>query len=179
MLRIRVNRAGLLLLLGIGLAACAGDGSLGLPPSAYGPYPPPGMVHRVASAHVELFWNCSRPDSGSVSLEGVAVNPWADQPVRFLEVELVGVGGKERSVSAIKAEAPNILLHTRESTPFKLDLRTTGTEVRFDLYYQYRFQDGGRGFLLAGSPVPGAFEVAQLNRFLIRDACNETQHLAR
>jgi len=173
----RVNRAGLLLLLG--LAACAGDGPLGLPASEYGPYPPPGMAHRVASAHVELFWNCFRPDPGNLSLEGVAVNPWASQPVRFLELELVGVGGKERSVSAIKAEAPNILLHTRESTPFKLDLRTTGTEVRFDLYYQYRFQEGGRGFLLAGPPVGGAFQVAQLVRFLVRDACNETQHLAR
>lgn len=76
-------------------------------------------------------WNCSRPESNVLRLDGVAQNPWSSQ------------------------------------------------EVRFDLYYQYRFQDVEMEVLLAGPPVRGPRLLAQVNRFLARDVCSDTQHRAR
>jgi len=171
---------GLVVLLGVSLSACATDGSLGLPAAEPKPYPPPGYAHRVASSHVELYWNCTQAEPGILRLVGVAVNPWNSQEVRFLEFDFVGVDARERTVSDAQGQARDFLLGTNQSTPFQLDLRTAGSEVRFDLYYKYRFQDrshreivaaqvGGRPFLLA----------QQTNRFLARDVCSETQHLAR
>jgi hypothetical protein len=111
-------------------------------------------------------------------VEGVAQNPWASQEVRFLELELVGVDGQERSVSEAATAVPDFLLRTNEISPFHLDLRTAGTEVRFDLFYQYRFQDNG-GRFLAGSPVGVPRLLAQTHRFMARDVCSETQHRVR
>lgn len=175
-------RTAALLLLGMGLSACATGGTS--PTSvASTPYPPPGYAHTVQSSHVRLFWNCTRPEPGALRLAGVAVNPWSDQPVRFLEFTLVGVDANEGSVSSAKGEAQNFLLRTWESTPFQLDLRTAGGEVRYDLYYQYRFQDTDHDRILGrvawdGSPVPGEKPtlLAQTMTFMARDACSDSQH---
>jgi hypothetical protein len=174
-------RAGLLLLLGIGLSACAGGGTSATAAST--PYPPPGYAHTVKSAHVQLFWNCTRPEAGVMQVAGVAVNPWSVQPIRFLEFTLVGVDANERSVSSAKGEAKNFLLRTWESTPFQLDLRTAGGEVRYDLYYQYQFQDKDHDRIIGkvawdGSPEPasGPLLLAQTVGFMARDACSDSQH---
>jgi hypothetical protein len=170
-------RTGLLVLLGMGLWGCAAGGTLLFPAMASTPYPPPGYAHRVESSHVALYWNCTQPEPGLLQLAGRAFNPWSDQPVRFLELELVGVDDREHTVSGAKAEAADLQIYTNQSTPFQLDLRTAGTEVRFDLYYQYRFQDRGHNAIVAG-PVPGgSFRLAQQTiRSLARDVCSETQH---
>lgn len=173
-------RTWLLILLGIGVSACAADGSLRLPAESAAPYPPPGYKHRVASSHVELYWNCSNPEPNLLRLDGVAVNPWSDQPVRFLEFELAGVSANERTVSEAKAEARDIQIFTNQSSPFRMDLRMAGGEVRYDLFYQYRFQDGDHYPVAARLVSMGPFLLAQrTNRFMVRDACSETQHLAR
>jgi len=53
-----------------------------------------------------------------------------------------------------------------------------GREVRYDLFYQYRFQDVEMEALLAGPPMRQ--RVAQnYYEFMIRDACSDTQHRAR
>jgi hypothetical protein len=136
------------------------------------------FVHRVGTSHVVLYWNCSRPESGVLRLAGVAQNPWGSQAVQFLELELAGVDSQDRFVSHAKGEARDILIRTNQTTPFQLDLRTVGSEVRFDLFYQYRFQEGeGRQFVagrLAGEP-----RLAQTQRFMARDVCSDTQHRVR
>lgn len=172
------NRIALLLLLAVSLSACAADGKF--PAMTSTPYPPPGYAHQAGSSHVALYWNCTQPQPGALQLAGLAFNPWSDQPVGFLELELVGVDSSERTVTAAKAEARDFQLYTNQSTPFQLDMRTAGSEVRFDLYYQYRFQDRGHDADFAGPITSGRFLLAQqTNRFMVRDACSETQHRVR
>ncbi len=58
-------------------------------------------------------------------------------------------------------------------------MRLAGSETRFDLYYEYRFQIEEKKALLAGPPVHFPGLLAQANRVLARDVCSETQHQAR
>ena len=160
-------------LLALALGACA------LPAARPAPYPPDAYAHRVASSHVVLYWNCVRPEPGILRVEGVAQNPWSSQEVRFLEVEVVGVNNQERTVSHAKGAAQDILIHTNQFSPFRMELRAAGSEVWFDLYYEYRFQDVEMEARLAGPLVGGPRRLAQTQRFLARDACSETQHRAR
>lgn len=166
-----------LLLLGIGLAGCAGDGTLRFPTAT--PYPPPGFAHRVDTPHVGIFWNCTNPEPGVLRLEGLAFNIWSAQPVRFLEFELAGVSAQERTVSEAAAEARDIQIFTGQNSPFQMDLRMAGGEQRYDMYYQYQFTDPSHERLISGPMVRGAFPRFHGNRFLVRDACSSTQHLAR
>ena len=157
----------------LALGACA------LPAARPSPYPPDAYAHRVASSHVVLYWNCVRPEPGILRVQGVAQNPWSSQEVRFLEAELVGVDGRERTVSYAKGAAQDILIRTNQFSLFQVELRAAGSEVRFDLYYEYRFQDVEMEARLAG-PLAGAPRLlAQIQRFLARDVCSEAQHRAR
>ena len=179
MRRTKASRIALLILSAVGLSACAEDGTLQLPAAASTPFPPPGYTHRVGSSHVLLYWNCSRPELGILQVKGLAFNPWSDQPIRFLAFDLVGVDSGERTVSQVEGEARDFLLGTNRDTPFRLDLRTAGTEARFDLFYRYRFQDSGRS-IIAGQGFAVPHLLAQMQQqFSVRDACSETQHLAR
>ena len=172
-------RSGLLAVLAIGASACAANGTWQARAAESTPYPPPGYAHTVSSSQVALYWNCSRSEPGVLHLTGVAVNPWSDQAVRRLEFDLVGVDARGRSVSEAKAEVSNLNLGTNQSAPFSMDLRTTGTEVRFDLYYDYQFQEGDHHPLIAKAAWGPPILLAQTNRLMVHDACSETQHLVR
>jgi hypothetical protein len=163
------------------LAGCASTGG---PGAGTIPGSPPGaFAHRVATSEVVLFWNCLQPEVGQLRLEGVAQNPWAAQPIRFLEFELVGLDAQGRMTAETAGMARDLQLHTNQTTPFKLDLKTTGTEVRFDLYYRYYFleffEGGKKDLRLAGPPMAGPRLLAQTNTFVARDVCADTQHRAR
>jgi hypothetical protein len=167
--------------LAIALSACVADESLRASAKEATPYPPPGYSHTVQSSHVALYWNCALPETGIIQVSGFAFNPWSSQPVRFLELELVGVGSWERTVSEAGTKARDIQLFTNQSTPFQLSLRTTGGETRFDLYYRYQFQDdGGHDRMDASLAWDGPILFAQAQKqFRVRDACSETQHRVR
>jgi hypothetical protein len=172
-------RAGLMFLLALGLSACAADGSFRFAAGPPVPYPPTGYTHVVRTSAVELYWNCTQPEAGILRLEGAAFNPWGDAPVQHLELQLAGVDTHDRTVSQGAADARDSQIMTNQSSPFALDVRTTGREVQYDLYYQYQYPDGGRdGILLSGPMVPGAFPRFSGRPFLVRDACSPTQHLA-
>ncbi len=173
----RCVRAGLVLLFVLALSACASDGSswLALPPPVS--YPPQGYAHTVSSTAVNLYWNCAQPEPAVLRLEGVVFNAWGDQPIQYLEFGLVGVDSREGAVSEATAEARDSQIFDHQSSPFLLELRTTGREVRYDLYYQYQYQR--RGMMLSGPMVAGAFPRFHGIRNLARDACSPTQHLAR
>jgi len=179
MKRMHGIRVGFLLLLAIALSACAQYGTAGFSTATPAPYPPPGYTHRVESSHVALFWNCTEAGPGVLQLEGVAVNPWAQQPVRFLEFELAGVDARERTVSEAAGEAKDIQIYTMASSPFVVELRPVGSEVRYDLYYQYQFSDPSHERMISGPMVKGAFPRMHGDRYLVRDACSPTQHLMR
>jgi hypothetical protein len=166
-------------ILATALAACTSL-QMGESPGARQPsYPPDTFAHRVATSHLVLFWNCSRPETNLLRLDGVVHNPWSSQPVRFVEFELVGVNGEDRIVSETKGEVRDITISTNQISPFSLDLRTMGGEARFDLYYGYQYEDADLDALLAGPPAAGSRLLAWTNRFLARDVCSETQHRAR
>lgn len=170
-------RLALSCVLGIALSACAADESLKASGTGAVPYPPPGYSHMVQSSHVALYWNCARPDAGTIQVSGLAFNPWSGQPVGFLELELVGVGTGESTVSEVGTQAPDIQLLTSQSTPFQLTLQTTGAETRFDLYYRYRFQDNDHDQRDASLAWDGPVLLAQSQKqFRVRDACSETLH---
>jgi hypothetical protein len=170
---------GMVVLLGVGLSACAETGGFRPPAAEPMIYPPAVFAHRVESSHVAIYWNCERPEPGVLRVQGVAHNPWSQQDVRFLELDLVGVDARERSVSEASTALADYLLRTNQIAPFQLDLKTQGAEVRFDLYYRYRFQDNG-GRLLAGPMMGAPRLLAQPTiQFLARDICSETQHRIR
>jgi hypothetical protein len=175
----RIFPFALILAIGVALASCAADGSLSAPATQATPYPPPGFSHTIQTSAVVLYWNCGQPESNVVEVNGVAFNPWQSQPVRDLEVELVGVDVRDRTVSETSAVAPDTQIHTNQSTPFQLRLRTSGSESRLDLYYRYKFQEGGRDFIVAGPGWNGPVLLAQQMQFRVRDACSESQHRVR
>jgi hypothetical protein len=177
-------RGGVLALLGIGFSACTTGGELVLPTTTSTPYPPPGFTHRQSSIAVELFWNCTRPAPDKLLLQGIAANP-AQSEVRSLEFILVGVDARGREVSEARDAGPGFILATMQSAPIRLELRTTGKEIRFDLFYQYQSSDQGgndmTGLRGEGSPVrrvsdsPFLF-VQATTRLMVRDACSDTLH---
>ena len=139
------------------------------------------FTHRVANSEVVLRWNCLQPASGLLRVEGVAHNPWQAQPIGYLELQVVGIDAQGRQTAETAGQAPDIQILTNEQSPFQLDLRTVGTEVRVDLFYQYRFnQEWEAAVLLAGPPLVGPRRYAQsTTTYMVRDACSPTQHLAR
>lgn len=172
-------RLGLGMLLLSALAGCGTDAMRSSPMIGAEPYPPPGLLHRVASSHVELYWKCDPGEPGVMRVRGMARNPWAPQPVRYLEFDLFGVDRNDGVVSSVHAAAPNFLLGTNQITRFEVALRVTGRETRYDLVYQYRFEElEEMSALLAGPPMRPRLAQSTV-QFMIRDVCSDTQHLAR
>ncbi len=163
----------------VGLAACTGLGGTGSQGSAHPGLPAPVYAHRMSTSDVVLYWNCARPEPGVLRLEGMAQNPWQAQPIVSLRFELVGLAAQGRRVSEARADAGDSQIGTNQSTPFHLDHRLGGGEVRFDLYIQYYFSQMEMDARLAGPPVPLPWLLADTTRFLIQDACSESRHLAR
>jgi hypothetical protein len=115
-------------------------------------------------------------------VEGVAHNPWQSQPIGYLELQVVGVDAQGRETAEAAGQARDIQILTNGRSPFQLDLRTTGSEVRVDLFYKYRFNQEWDSCtrLLAGPPVASPRLYAQTtNTYMVRDACCPAQHLAR
>jgi hypothetical protein len=142
--------------------------------AAPGPVAAPVVFdHRVSTSEIELSWRCTSPDATTLRVEGVVMNRWADE-VRFVELELIGVDAQDRDVAATRGEVPDILLRTRQSSGFRLDLPVRGTETRYDLFYQYRYN--AEGFEVALEPMPRLAQAQQ--RFMVRDACASAKHRA-
>ncbi len=165
----------MVLAFGMSLAGCAameapGGGTVpGAPPQAF--------AHRVATSEVVLLWNCLDPEPGQLRVEGVVRSPWQAQPIRELEFDLVGVDAQERTTAQTAGAARDYQIFTNQRTSFQLALKRAGTEVRFDLYYHYRFNEmWDMGALVAGSLTAGPRLLAQMKNFLVRDVCGSTQH---
>jgi hypothetical protein len=147
-------------------------------------YPVQEGTHTVESSQVVLYWNCARPDPGRLRVEGAAVSPSSEEPVQFLGFDLVGMDGDGHTISSARIDARNSRLRTNQPALFTIDLRTTGTEQRFNLYYQYVFEDRGHNPFFSMAAWDGAVPshhpplfLAWTNQFMVRDACSPTQHL--
>jgi hypothetical protein len=161
-------RVVLLLVLGLGLSACAAGEPRPAAMLGKTPWPPTEYRHTVSTTAIRQYWNCTRPEADVMR-------------VKFLEWELVGVNKDGHTVSSATVESKAIQLFTFEYTTYQLDLRTTGSEVRFDLHYKYLFWDTGRdGHFVSSLDWDGPVLFAQQNtRFFVRDACSDTLHLVR
>jgi hypothetical protein len=143
-------------------------------------WPPAEYRHTVETTAIRQYWNCTRPETNVMRLDGLAANLWNAAPVKFLEWTLEGVDKDGRSLSSATVESKVIQLATNQFTQFQIDLRTVGSEARFDLYYTYQFFDTGRDRWEASLHGDGPVLLAQRNvRFFVLDACSDTQHLVR
>lgn len=138
------------------------------------------FAHRSATSEVVLLWNCQQPETERLQMTGVVQSPWQAQPIRGLEFALVGVDAKGRTTAQTGWDPKQLQLFTNQQVPFQLELKTTGTEARFDLYYQYFFEgEWDSSARLAGPPVPIPRLLAQTKATLVRDVCSDGQHRAR
>jgi len=166
-------RHALLLLFAMAVTSCVAVDTVGTGAS------PGAFTHRAATSEVILLWTCLQPTPDLLRVEGVASNPWQAQPIRYLEFQMVGVDEKGRQTAEAAGKARDVQIFTNQQSPFQLDLRTEGAEVRFDLYYQYLFNQEYDTAMVAGPPMVGPPLHAQTNTHMVRDVCSPTQHLTR
>ncbi len=165
----------LVTMLAVSLAACTPLETLRTAEERRPVYPPATFSHRVGTVQVVLYWNCVRPDPGVLRLDGVAHNPHFSE-IRFLEFDLVGVDADGREVSQARGASSDYILRTNQFSPFRLDVRTVGREVRFDLFYRYRSQQNLRPSLAVPTVAsPRLLAQAEI-QLMARDVCSETQH---
>lgn len=119
--------------LALGLAACA--------PVSVGPQVT--YAHSTSDGKVALEWNCLYQPPGLV-ISGLANNPWLGQPIKDLHFWVYGIDAQGRNVSNATGSASRYVINSGQLTPFELPVRTTGTEVRFDLTYAYRVSESLR-----------------------------------
>lgn len=169
-----------LFLLGFGTSACTAGG----PPTAFLlgtiQWPPTDYRHTISTTAIRQYWNCTRPAPDVMRVEGLAANLWTDQPVGYLEWELVGVDKHGHAVSSAKVAAQALKLYTNRYTLYQIDLQTTGAEARYDLYYRYQFFDRSHRTMDAALDWDGPVLLAQQNQqYFVLDACSDTQHLVQ
>jgi hypothetical protein len=170
----------LLVLLGMGVSACTARGPYSASPLSTIQWPPTEYKHTISTPAIRQYWNCTRPAPAVMRVEGVAANLWNDQPVGYLEWEVVGVDKDGHAVSSAKVAAQALKVYTNQYTTYQIDLPTTGAEARFDLYYQYQFFDRGHSTMEAALDWDGPVLLAQQNqRNFVLDACSESQHLVQ
>jgi hypothetical protein len=155
----------LVTLLLLGMGACATQETQRSAPAQPPLYPPAVFAHRVSTTAVTVYWNCTHPEPGALSVEGVVQNTGPGE-VRYAEVEIVSVDARDRTIASVRTAVPDVVIQTNQMSPFRLGLRTVGAEARIDLYYEYRARS------VFGM---GASQMSP-ERFRARDVCSESQH---
>jgi hypothetical protein len=143
----------------VGLSACATPGT------QTGAQPPAVFEHRVSAADVRVFWNCTQPEQNVLQVDGVVQNI-GGQLVQFAEVEVVAVNASGRTASSARSAVQDIRLQTNQRSPFLIQLRTLGDEVRFDMFYRHRARD------TSGIGAAGLRQIQNM----ARDVCSPTQY---
>jgi hypothetical protein len=130
----------------VGLAlivgACAGTATTSsAPPKAL----LDDFAHRASRGPVSVYWSCSRPEANVLQVEGVAVQAQYPGPTRELTFRLEGVDARGATVTTGAAPARDLMMYTMEQNPFRVTVRTVGTEARFTLAYTYWLHENGGG----------------------------------
>ncbi len=163
--------------LSLALAACAEiapSAGMGSSPSIWAN----DLDHRRATPHVDIFWTC-RQSGTALQLEGLVGNPALPGPVYYFEAELVGLDAGEHVVSGGSGGARDEILRPGQSSPFALTVQASGSEARFDLFYDYRYNDSDKLLTTASSARMAWLLAAQEHRYRVVDACNPAKHRAR
>jgi hypothetical protein len=130
-----LGRGLILLVLAGSLAGCATTAAHRTAEGEPAALPPTAFSHHAASPQVELYWSCARPATGVLALEGVAYNPFP-APVRYLEVETVGLDATGQVVSWVRGATRAYTLGSNQTSPFRLDLTLAGNEARLELRFR-------------------------------------------
>ena len=115
--------------------------------------------HRVTDGTVALYWNCSRPATGMVRVEGVANNPYYPTPIQDLEFRLYGVTAQGSNISRARGSAQDFLIEMNAPSSFTIGLKILGEEVRYDLVYSYMMAARGLGGAMGGEQQNMARDV--------------------
>jgi hypothetical protein len=139
------------------LAAC---GAGGIPPVSQQIYPPHVYEQRISTNDVSIYWRCT-PASDSIRFEGVVQNTKGCR-VKFVELELAGADARDRYISDATTALSDAILQPSQISPFAIQVKPTGAEGRYDLFYQYQIDSaiGGDTYL----------------RFRALDVCSPRQH---
>ncbi len=121
------------------------------------------FARQVSDGAVVLYWNCTRPASGLLRIEGVVSNPTVPGPVRDVGLTLYGVDGTGRDLSRVTGSTASYQIPPMAVSPFRLDLPLASGDVQFDLRYQYQGAIGG------GNSDDGGATAIVSN--LARDVC--------
>ena len=97
--------------------------------------------HSWAAQHVTLYWDCAEAEAGVLRIDGVGVNQWEPVPPEFLGLHLFGLDAQGRVLSRAQGSAEGAELNKNFPSPFRLELRQQGGEVRVDLAYRYWYRD--------------------------------------
>ena len=132
-------------------------------PGATQPLRPETFARQVSDGSVVLYWNCTRPASGILRVEGVVSNAFVPAPIRDVDLTLYGVDAPGRDVSRVTGSTASYQIPPMVTSPFRLDLPLAGGDVQFDLRYQYQGSFGG------GASDDGGASAITSN--LARDVC--------
>ena len=129
------GRGLMLLALAGSLAGCAATAAHRTAEGEPAASPPTEFSHHAASPQVVLYWSCTRPAIGMLELVGVAYNPFP-APVRYLEVEAVGLAATGQVVSQVRGGTRAYTLGSNQISPFRLNLPLAGSETRVALRFR-------------------------------------------
>jgi hypothetical protein len=123
-----VKLLGLALGLVVSLAACAGQQAW---------TPQVNYAYEVDDGVLYIRWNCFAEPPGLV-MRGFVNNPMSMNALKDTTLSLSGINAQGGTVSSTQDSALPFMLETNVRTPFEMKLKTTGAEVRFDMWYQYQ-----------------------------------------
>jgi hypothetical protein len=122
----------------LALAACANvNVAMNAPEADY--------AFTVTDSTVNVSWNCIKSQPTVLTVSGIFTNPTSSVPAQDVDITVYGIGTTGRTVSQAKASTKDWLVQTMQSSPFVVTLNLTGTEVRYDLKYEYTMGTGGGG----------------------------------
>jgi hypothetical protein len=120
-----IKALGIVLGLSVILAACAQEQWK----------PEVNYAYNVDNGMMYLRWNCvSQPPE--LVVQGF-VNNITMQAMKNTQVKIYAIDSQGATVSSAQTTSIPWMLETNIRTPFDIRLKTTGTEVRYDLSYSY------------------------------------------
>lgn len=124
-IKMAIKALGIVLGLSLIMAACAQEQWK----------PEVNYAYNVDNGMMYLRWNCLSQPPGLV-VQGF-VNNITMVAMKNTQVTISGIDAQGATVSSVQYTSFPYMLETMIRTPFEMRLKTTGTEVRYDLSYSY------------------------------------------
>ncbi len=158
-------RLGLMTVIGAVFSACTSD------TGTYKPlFPPPApsptsFTHRAASPDVELLWNCAQTQPEIMTITGAA-RSIGRRDVQSIMLRARSLRAAEMPILLTEEALPEIILYSRDLSPFQIDLKLEKTPSQINLFAEYQVTPDPNQPGVAGPPK-------NLN---VEDACAPARH---